>query len=452
MLIKSGKSWTYAIFAVVVLSSALGNLSQTGLNAMLVTVCGELGIATGVGQWLTTAYMFGLGAVVPLASYLMGRFRMKDLTVLAISIFIAGAAIAAVASSFPVLLAGRIVQAIAAGILLPLLQTIAMTRFPDGRKATAMGISGIAMGFSPNIGPTIGGAMVDAFGWRSFFVLLAVLSAIILAFCVLAIKRHDDASLSVSLDFLSFVLCTLGFGGVLMGCSEASSHPLTSPFIWGPIVVGVLCLLAFAVRQHKVEDSLIDLTIFGDSSYRVGFWAQCFLCASFMGITLLVPLFIEDFRGGTALEAGMVLLPGTVAALIMNPLAGYLTDKIGVRPVAVVGGLFLSVGAVSMVFMDEATPLWLVMTLQGIRAVGVSTLIGPLTSWSLMGLSGKKTSDGSAFGLAARQTAASVGTALMVMCVEGLPMLTGGAAYHAAFGCSAVFAVATLICILARVR
>ena len=95
MIIREGKSWVYAIFAVVVLSSALGNLSQTGLNAMLVTVCEELGISTGVGQWLTTVYMFVLGAVVPLSSYLMGRFRLKDLTLASIGIFVVGAFMAA---------------------------------------------------------------------------------------------------------------------------------------------------------------------------------------------------------------------------------------------------------------------------------------------------------------------------------------------------------------------
>ena len=189
MIIREGKSWVYAIFAVVVLSSALGNLSQTGLNAMLVTVCEEFGISTGVGQWLTTVYMFVLGAVVPLSSYLMGRFRLKDLTLASIGIFIIGAFMAACAQGFIVLLAGRIVQAIAAGMLLPLLQTIAMTRFPDGRKATAMGISGVAMGFAPNIGPTIGGAMVDTLGWRSFFVLLVALSLVIFEASVVCVTR-----------------------------------------------------------------------------------------------------------------------------------------------------------------------------------------------------------------------------------------------------------------------
>ncbi|WP_297673951.1 MFS transporter [Slackia sp.] len=451
MIIREGKSWVYAIFAVVVLSSALGNLSQTGLNAMLVTVCEEHGISTGVGQWLTTVYMFVLGAVVPLSSYLMGRFRLKDLTLASIGIFIVGAFMAACAQGFAVLLVGRIVQAIAAGMLLPLLQTIAMTRFPDGRKATAMGISGVAMGFAPNIGPTIGGAMVDTLGWRSFFVLLVALSLALFAFCLFFIKRHDDASYPSGLDLFSFVLSTVGFGGILVGCSEASSFPLTNPLVWGPILVGAAALVWFVKRQRALEQSLIDMGIFKSKTYTAGFIAQGLLCASFMGITLLVPLYIEGLRGGTPLEAGMVLLPGTVAALIVNPLAGYLTDKIGARPVGLVFGCFLAVGAVSMVFCDQATPLWVVCVMQGVRSVGVSGLIGPLTSWSLSELKGKSVGDGSSFGIAARQTCASVGTALMVLCVEG-SLFAGITAFHAAFAVSAVFAVLTLALIAKSVR
>ena len=155
---------TIVLFALVVLASSVGNLAQTGLNAMLSSVCVEFGIAEGVGQWLTTSYMLVLGVVVPLSSYFMGRFRLKDLTLIAIALFAVGALVSAIAPSFGVLFLGRLAQAVAAGMLLPLVQTIAMTRFPDGRKATAMGISGIAMGFAPNIGPTIGGAMVEGLG------------------------------------------------------------------------------------------------------------------------------------------------------------------------------------------------------------------------------------------------------------------------------------------------
>ena len=134
---------TIVLFALVVLASSVGNLAQTGLNAMLSSVCVEFGIVEGVGQWLTTSYMLVLGVVVPLSSYFMGRFRLKDLTLIAIALFAVGALVSAIAPSFAVLFLSRLAQAVAAGMLLPLVQTIAMTRFPDGRKATAMGISGI---------------------------------------------------------------------------------------------------------------------------------------------------------------------------------------------------------------------------------------------------------------------------------------------------------------------
>lgn len=147
----------------------------------------------------------------------------------------------------------------------------------------------------------------------------------------------------------------------------------------------------------------------------------------------------------------MVLLPGTVAALIVNPLAGYLTDKVGARPVGLTFGCFLAVGAVSMVFCDLATPLWVICVMQGVRSVGVSGLIGPLTSWSLSELKGKNVGDGSAFGIAVRQTCASVGTALMVLCVEG-SLFAGAMAFHAAFAVSAIFAVLTFALITKSVR
>ncbi len=448
---KSEQRQAIALFAVVVLASSVGNLAQTGLNAMLSSICAEFGIVEGVGQWLTTSYMLVLGIVVPLSSYFMGRFRLKDLTMLAIALFAVGAFVSAAAPDFAVLFAGRLAQAVAAGMLLPLVQTIAMTRFPDGRKATAMGISGIAMGFAPNIGPTIGGAMVEGLGWRSFFWLLVALTIAVGIACQLAVARRDDASYPAGFDALSFALSALGFGGLLVGASEASSFSLIHPFVWGPLVVGTACLFAFAKRQRSLENPLVDLGIFENREFVYGFWALNCLFASFMGITLLVPLYIEGLCGGTAMQAGLVLLPGTVAALIGNPLAGALVDKIGVRPVALFFGVCLVVGSCLMISCDASTPLWVVCVMQGVRSTGVSGLIGPLIAWSLSGLRGRQISDGSGFGTAARQACASIGCAGMVFFACG-GALSGEAAFHAAFGLSAAFAIACFAISALRVK
>lgn len=447
----------YALFAVVVLASASGNLSQTAVNAMLSDIMGDFGMAVDLGQWLTTSYMLVLGVTVPVATYLSRRFSVRQHVFIALSFFLAGVLADLLAPNFPVLLGGRICQAISTGMLMPLMQTIAMTRFPHGRQATAMGIAGIAMGFAPNIGPTIGGAMSFAWGWRSFFVLLAAVLLVLAAASAIVIKPSDAPDRTARLDIVSLALSTLGFGGLLLAFSDASSFSFESPFIWAPLVLGALFLVLFVRRQNRVDDPLISMDIFKSKQYRAGFIVQNLLNASFMGVTLVVPLYVEGLCGGTALEAGIVLLPGTVAALVLNPLAGVLTDRVGARPVTLVSGAFLAAGAVLMSFLEADTPLYVVTLCQAVRAIGVSGLVGPLTSWCLADLPRPIVSDGSSFCIAARQACASLGTSVMVFIITIVGATSAGLAdpalaYQLAFGFSAVMAVATFGYIVAKVR
>ena len=305
-LVKGERGRVYALFAIVMLASAFGNLSQTAVNAMMPEIMGEFALDVSLGQWLTTSYMLVLGIAVPAATFLGKRFTTRQHVFIALTFFLVGALADCLASNFAVLLAGRICQAVSTGLLLPLMQTIAMTRFPEGRRATAMGIAGIAMGFAPNIGPTVGGAFSFSFGWRSFFVLLLA-GVVVLGVATALLVRGGEGNRSERFDTLSFMLSALGFGGLLLGFSEASSFALTSPFVWGPLVAGAVFLVLFVQRQKRVDDPLINMDIFKSGQYTVGFAVLCLLHASFMGVTLVIPLYVEGPCGGTALDAGIVL-------------------------------------------------------------------------------------------------------------------------------------------------
>lgn len=294
MIRLSDRGHVYALFAIVVLATALGSLTQTVMNSMLEGVDADFGVTAAVGQWLTTAYMLVLGVTVPAVTWLSQRMPMRALVLTALGVFVVGAAVSGAAPCFEVLLGGRVLQAVAAGITLPVLQSIAMTRFPAGQNATAMGIAGIAMGFAPNIGPLIGGALVDSLGWRSFYViLLGILAALVLA-TVLLVPRSPAPARDARLDAPSLVLSTLGFGGLLLGFSEASSLGAAHPVVWASVAVGAACLALFVCRQRRVDDPLIDLRIFDSRRFRASFVAQNLLFASFMGITLIVPLFVQN--------------------------------------------------------------------------------------------------------------------------------------------------------------
>ena len=450
----AGKKLTYALFAIAIVGCALGSLSQTAVNSMLAGICADFGIAESVAQWLTTIYMLVLGITVPAVTFLSRRLSVRGLVLLALGLMLAGSVVATAAPGFAALMVGRVLQAVSAGITMPLLQAIAMTRFPSHRRMTAMGLAGIAMGFAPNVGPSIGGALVGSFGWRSFFVLLAALTVALVVATLLLVGKGEPSDRSARLDAVSLALSTIGFGGLLLAFSNAANIDPASPLVWAPAVVGAAGLAWFLVRQRRLERPLIDLSIFRSRQYRAGFWALNLLFGSYMGITLIVPLYVLNLCGGTAVASGLVFVPATVVALVLNPLAGIMSDRVGVRPVVLCGCAFLVVGSASMAFVDESTPFLLLCAMQTVRAVGVSSLIGPLSSWSLSGLPGAAVMDGSAFSAAVRQACASLGTAIMVLLVTlvGASDVPAALGYQLAFGFSAALALAVGIVGVAFVR
>ncbi|WP_165062258.1 DHA2 family efflux MFS transporter permease subunit [Adlercreutzia sp. ZJ154] len=449
MQAESGKG-VYPTFAIVVLACALGSLTQTVMNSMLGGIQADFGTDDYVGQWLTTIFMLVIGITVPLVTHLSRRLSIRQLMLLSIGLFAAGAVIDWLAPNFALLFLGRIPQAVATGITLPLVMTIAMTRFPKQRTGTAMGIAGIAMGFAPNIGPLIGGALVDTLGWRSFFIILLVILVVLFIAALIFIACEDIPAHDAHLDIISFVESTLGFGGLLLAFTNAASMPLLDPNVLVAGLLGIVFLVAFIVRQNRIEHPLINMRIFRSASYRASFFAQNCLFASFMGITLIVPLFVMNVGGGTALDAGIVFIPATILAVVFNPLAGILSDRIGARQVVIGGAVLLCIGAISMAFVNDTTPLWLLTCMQTVRGIGVSLLIGPLNSWGMRQLEPQNMVDGSAFFTTVRQACASLGTALMMLVISSVGATA--LAYDFAFAFSAALSLCVLVCAVWKVR
>lgn len=248
----SEKGHTYALFAIVVITCALGSLTQTVMNSMLTEVCDDFAIDAAQGQWVTTIYMLTMGVTVPVVTYLARRFSLKRLVYLALGFYLAGSVAGLFAPVFAVLIAARVLQAIATGITLPLVQSVAMTRFPRERTGTAMGIGGIAMGFAPNIGPLIGGALAGSWGWRSFYIILAGLLAVLWVANAVLVKSHGDHDTRPVFDYPSFVQSTLGFGGLLLGASNAATMPLSAPF--GVVAGASGCGVYRGVRAAPARD------------------------------------------------------------------------------------------------------------------------------------------------------------------------------------------------------
>lgn len=448
------KRYAYALFAIVVVGTGLGGMTQTALNTMADEVLADLHTDIGWGQWLATIYIFCMGAVVPLASFLQRRLSVRLLVLGAYGLYLIGSLCDFFAVDFAMLIIGRVLEALGTGVLMPLLQTIAMTRFPDNRHGTAMGIAGIALGFAPNVGPVVGGALCALWGWRAMFLILVVASAVLIVAAAVVVKERDAKDRAATLDVISIVLSTFGFGGLLLGFTAAANMDITAPLVWGPVCVGVICIVAFARRQRMLEAPLLDLRIFSHGEYRASVFVQCLLYGCFMGMTLLIPLTVIEGGGHSVFEAGLVLFPGALAALVFEPGAGMASDRFGPRKVAIFGGCFLVVGALMCAVVPLDAPLAFTAVGQLLRCVGLTTLIPTTTAWGL-GVLGREglTAHGSAGMIMLRQIAASLATAVMVFFVKWLSRAASAAmGFHVALGFSALLAIACLVAAVLLIR
>ena len=442
------------VYSIVVLIAALGALSQTAANPMLPVLAGEFGVGLDAIQWVTTGYILVIGVMVPIATFLSRKVCTRTHFAIGSLLFIAGSAFDAFAANFGMLLFGRVLQATAVGVLMPLMQVIAVVKFPENKRGTAMGVGGIALGFAPNVGPTFGAAMESAFGWRSFFMLLLVLNVVLLALTLVLIRKEPAKSPAARFDVVSFLYSTMGFGALLIGVSVVSSATNLLLQVALPVAVGVFFIVLFVLRQKKIEQPLMHLQIFETPQFNRGLVVMILHFSAFMGITMIIPLWVQNLCGGSSLDSGMVLLPATVVALIMNPVAGIFMDRVGIRPVMLVLSAFILTGALLEVTATEATPLWAMALYQAIRQFGIAGMIGPLQAWTLGRLEGPLISDGSSACIQFRQVGSSIGAAVMVLLIQVVAAagFSTAVSYLAAFGFSAALGVAEVVLIVKYIK
>ncbi len=448
----------YVLFAIVTLDVGFGNLSQSGMNTMLPDVMSAFGITIETGQWITTGFMLVMAISMSPAAYLYHRLAARTYVIVSLLLALCGSVFGLAAPNYLCLMAGRILQAIGTGLSIPFMQTVAMEFFPPGRQATLMGVAGIALSFVPNIGPAVGGILNSFFGWRSFFALLIGVFAVLLACCVALVPARQPVEAQDRFDLPSFILSSMGFGGILMCLSQIGYQGLSSAVVLVSLLVGLVSLVAFFRRQKHLANPFMDLRVFESGRFCTGLVASCLLFACYMGAVLVIPLYIQDVLGGSSLDSAFVLMPSMLAALVVNPLAGWLADKTSYRVVLVAFGALLVVGSAGCALLGTGADLPCLAAFQTLRIIGVSGLTGPLTTYALSGLSRKLSPSGSSALAILRQMAGTFGTASMVLCVAFFsgPALTGAVLasfpYQAALVFSCAMGALCLATIIAKVR
>lgn len=421
-----GKHFNRWVMVALILVGTFGAmLMQTSLGTAVPTLMKDFNISMSTAQQATTWFLLANGIMVPVSAYLATKFPTRWLYVLAYIVLFAGMFLAysAPTSNWTIFLAGRILQAVAVGITMPLMQVVLVNMFPPKQMGAVMGLGGIVIGLAPAIGPTFAGwLLVNKFhflawtfpaSWRTIFLIPMVVVGVVAVISIF-LMRDVVPNRAMKLDILSFVLSIAGFGLFLWGFTNVATDGWTKfGSVIAPIIGGVILIVLFALRQLKMKDPFLDLRVFKIKQFTITTVVISLSTMAMMGVEMMLPLYLQEVHSLSPLNSGLVLLPGALMMGLISPLAGAAYDRVGAKRLAQIGFVILGIGTIPFMFFTVTTPDHFVTLLYGLRMVGIAMVMMPLTASAMNALPREEVAHGTASNNTARQVASAVVVALL---------------------------------------
>lgn len=441
------------VIAILIIGAFISILNQTLLVTAVPVIMKGLDIPFSTAQWLTTGFFLVNGIMIPISAFLINKFTTRKLYMTAMILFTIGTIVAAVSTVFPMLLAGRILQASGAGIMMPLSQVILLQMFTVENRGKAMGLFGLIIGFAPAIGPTLSGYIVEFWPWRTLFIIIAPLAALNIVFAFFYMRNVTEQT-NPKVDILSIVMSTLGFGGLLYGFSVAGVSGWWSVEVLLPIAAGIFIVGLFVRRQFKLVQPILEIRVLKNPYFLMASLIGIIVFVSMVSANNIVPVLMQDMLGFTAFQSGLSLLPGALVMGVISLIAGWLFDRYGIRLLTFTSLILILVTSVMMSFLSTETTFTYITIVYTVRLAGVGLSMMALTTYAMNALDNHMISHGTSLNNTMRQIGGSLFTALFITIMTGVAFnMSGGdpttadeiVGVNATFITSAVLAVIGLI-------
>ena len=436
----------FTLVATLLTGGFISILNQTLLATATPHIMAEFDLTQSTGQWLTTVFMLVNGVMIPITAFLIETFTTRKLFMTAMGLFTVGSAICGLAPSFAVLMVGRVVQASGAGIVLPLTMTVIFTVYPADRRGSAMGMVGLVIAFAPAIGPTLSGWIVENLPWQTMFFLMIVIALADMVVAHRVLVNVTDRTFP-KVDVTSICLSVIGFGGLLYGFSSAGNAGWSAPSVVISLAVGAITVTIFVLRQLKLPQPILEFRVFGNRVFTIATIIGMLTFMQLIGAETILPIYMQNMAGFTALQSGLAIMPGAILMGIMNPIAGRLFDRFGSRWLVAIGLSLVTLTSVLFTRLALDTPFAFVAGVFGIRMLGLSMVLMPATTEGLNQLELDLIPHGTAMNNTMRQISASIGTALLVTVMTMAARDTGPSAAPSDLihGVDVAFQVATVL-------
>ncbi|HKF37737.1 MAG TPA: DHA2 family efflux MFS transporter permease subunit [Ktedonobacteraceae bacterium] len=363
---QSGLPYKWVVAGVVIFGLFMTILDGTIVNIAIPRLQNVFGVNLTSVQWVLTAYTLVQGVATPLTAFLSQRLGQKRLYLIALAGFTTGSALCGFSVSLPMLIFFRVVQGAMGAFMSPLAITLLWTVFPPNERGTAMGALGVPILLAPAFGPTLGGYIVTYLGWQLIFFINVPIGIIGIILGIIFL-REGQAERFARFDLPGFLFASIGLASLLYGMSDANTAGWGSTKVLSFLVVGVLSLAIFVVVELSIANRggqpLLDLRVFANAPFTTSNITSMLVTFALYGGLFLIPVYLQNLRGLSAYQAGLLLLPQAFASMVAAVVGGRLVDRFGVRAV-VIPGLIVLGGA-----------LWLLSSLS------LNTPYGTLQFW-----------------------------------------------------------------------
>lgn len=369
---------TVPIMVSIIIGAFFAMLNETLLNIALTTLMKEFNVTLPTVQWMATGFLLMMGIIIPISALLIQWFTTRQLFISVMAIFTIGTIISAAAFNFPMLIVGRLIQAIGTGLLIPIAFNVFLLLYPPHRRGKIMGILGLVFMFAPAIGPTLSGIIVEYLGWRFLFIIVIPFALFSIGFAFKYLINVGEVT-KPKIDVVSILFSTIGFGAMIYGFSSAgeSEAGFLTPTVYTMIIIGVISLILFSIRQFHLKEPVMDLRVFKYPMYTHAVFMFLIIIMTMFASELILPVFMQGPLALTAATAGLILLPGSILNGIMSPFMGHLFDKFGPRVLMIPATIILSGTMLMMSQLTTTTPPWIIVSGYILLMLSVSAIMMP---------------------------------------------------------------------------
>lgn len=368
-----------AILSVGLLSF-VGILVETSMNVTFPTLIKTMGVSLDTVQWLTTGYLLLTTIVMSTTAYVLKRFNPKPLFLFAALVCLLGGILCWIAPSFPVLLTGRLLQAIATGISIPLMFQLIFTNVPRSKLGTYTGMASVIVSLAPALGPTYGGVLTSIWSWRAIFVGIVPILALLAILGAINISGEALGVGDKKFDFLGAFLLAVTFTSLLFTFNNAGTHGwLSLNFggwcLWSIVMIAIMVTYALKGRRKLIDYSILKLPVL-----RLRLFNYFGLQFINIGLSFVLPLFAQTVLGASAMMAGLMMLPGAIVGAITGPIAGKIYDKQGPTMLLTFSAIMASVALILFWLTTDHFTVVLIASIYALLRIGFNTGFGTAIS------------------------------------------------------------------------